>query len=132
VPETALSEPRIRVSAAADVDLTPWDPDLTGSCDVLEGPLTMSIGVLWTSADSTTATGVWTCEPSRIRLVHPYDETFVVLEGRMSFTPEGGEARELGPGDVIVIPTGAVNVIEVFETVRKVWTVHAAAGLELG
>jgi uncharacterized cupin superfamily protein len=37
----------------------------------------------------------------------------------------------LGPGDVIVIPRGSDNVIEVHETVTKVWTINSPEGLGL-
>jgi uncharacterized cupin superfamily protein len=122
---------QIRTLSVGEAELTPWEPDLTGVCDVLEGPLEMKIDVLWTAPDRSTANGVWQCEPSTIRLVHPYDETFVVVEGRMTFTPAGGEPKTLQAGDVIVIPRGAENVIEVHERVTKVWTIHSADGLEL-
>jgi uncharacterized cupin superfamily protein len=121
----------IRAVAAREADLVPWDPDLTGVCEILDGELDMEIDVLWTSPDRTCATGVWRCTPSTIRLVHPYDETFVVLDGEMTFTPTGGEPETLRPGDVIVIPRDSENVIEVHETVTKVWTVHSSEALDL-
>jgi uncharacterized cupin superfamily protein len=131
VSDTGSAVPHITVAAVRDVELTPWAPDLSGVCEVLEGELTMWISVLWSSEDGTSANGVWRCLPSRIRLVHPYDETFVVIDGRMSFTPAGGKPLMLGPGDVIVIPRGSDNVIEVHETVTKVWTINSPEGLGL-
>jgi uncharacterized cupin superfamily protein len=121
---------RIEVTTALAADLTPWNPDLAGVCEVLEGPLDMELAVLWTAADGRTATGVWRCKPSTIRLTHPYDETFTVVEGKMSFTPEGGRPERLAPGDVITIPEGSTNVITVEETVTKVWSLHSSAPLQ--
>jgi uncharacterized cupin superfamily protein len=63
--------------------------------------------------------------------VHPYEETFVVLAGRMAFTPDGGTRRALGPGDMITIPAGSTNVIEVIEPVRKMWAITADEPLDL-
>jgi mannose-6-phosphate isomerase-like protein (cupin superfamily) len=35
--------------------------------------------------------------------VHPYDETWVVIEGHLTF--EAGEERlEAGPGDIVIVP----------------------------
>jgi uncharacterized cupin superfamily protein len=121
---------RIEVTTALTADLVPWNPDLSGVCEVVEGPLEMELCVLWTAEDGKTATGVWRCKPSTIRLTHPYDETFTVVEGKMSFTPEGGEPEPLGPGDVITIPEGSTNVITVEETVTKVWSLHSSDALE--
>lgn len=36
---------------------------------------------------------------------HPYDETWVVQAGTVSFTA-GDETLEAGPGDVVVVPAG--------------------------
>jgi uncharacterized protein len=131
VSNRAVDDRTIRSVSARAADLVPWEPDLTGACDVLAGTLEMKIDVLWSSPDRTSANGVWQCTPSTIRLTHPYDETFTVVEGRMTFTPEGGEPQAVGPGDVLVIPEGSVNVIEVHETVTKVWTVHSDRPLVL-
>ncbi len=40
--------------------------------------------------------------------VHPYDETFLVLEGRVTFTVDG-TAIACGPGDVLVVAAGSVH-----------------------
>ena len=39
---------------------------------------------------------------------HPYDETFVVLEGSATFTVDGRDV-EAGAGTVVVVPAGAVH-----------------------
>jgi quercetin dioxygenase-like cupin family protein len=36
---------------------------------------------------------------------HPYEEVFVVQEGRARFLVGGGE-REAGPGEVVIVPAG--------------------------
>lgn len=43
-------------------------------------------------------------EPHR----HPYEETFIVLEGASVFTVEG-ETSEVGSGSVVVVPAGALH-----------------------
>ena len=36
---------------------------------------------------------------------HPYDETWVVIEGHLTFQA-GEEQLEAGPGDIVVVPPG--------------------------
>lgn len=58
---------------------------------------------------------------------HPHEQTSTILEGRFLFTV-GGETKELGPGDVAVIPgevphSGTAltdcRIIDVFAPVRE-------------
>jgi mannose-6-phosphate isomerase-like protein (cupin superfamily) len=37
---------------------------------------------------------------------HPYDETWVVLEGNLTFR-SGEETFKAGPGDIVIVPPGA-------------------------
>ena len=39
---------------------------------------------------------------------HPYDETFILEEGRATFTVEG-ETIEAGAGEIVVVPAGAAH-----------------------
>lgn len=93
---------------------------------VIKGDLRMRAKVLWTAADGMSATGIWQCPPVKLRLEHPFDETFVVLSGRLTVTPECGKSQDMGPGDLIVIQHEAVNVWDIHETVTKVFAVHQA------
>jgi uncharacterized cupin superfamily protein len=99
--------------------------------EVIEGDLDMRAAFLWVSEDRTAATGIWQCPPVKLSLVHPFDETFVVLSGRITVTPEGEEPKVMGPGDAIVLPHESVNVWEIHETVTKVFSVHLAPGLPI-
>jgi uncharacterized cupin superfamily protein len=121
-------ETSISIVSARQAPFVPWPQEVD---ELYEGDPSMNIAVLWVAPDRTSANGVWQGFPSRIRLTHPFDETFVVLEGRMTWTPVGAQSQALGPGDVITIPRGAVNEIEIHEPVTKVWTVYAAEGLAL-
>lgn len=39
---------------------------------------------------------------------HPYDETWVVQAGSVTFTA-GGETHQAGPGDVVIVPPGVAH-----------------------
>jgi uncharacterized cupin superfamily protein len=124
------SELQSAVAAARvlDVPLQSYPPTQER---VIEGDLDMRAAVLWRSEDGTAATGIWQCPPVKLSLEHPFDETFVVLEGGMTITSEGGEARRLEAGDAIVIPLGTTNVWQVHETVTKVFAVHNSRRLPI-
>jgi uncharacterized cupin superfamily protein len=127
-----MSDSTLQATVAAarvlDVPLESYPPTLE---QVIEGELEMRAAVLWKSEDGTAATGVWQCPPVKLSLEHPFDETFVVLEGAMTITPESGEPRRLEAGDAIVIPLGTTNVWEIHETVTKVFSVHDSRRLPI-
>ncbi len=55
---------------------------------------------------------------------HPYDETWLVLEGRALLEVDG-ERREAGPGDVAVAPANAPHKFKSLTPLRVV-CVHAS------
>lgn len=65
--------------------------------------------------------GTWSCEPGawRIAFIEGTDEFFHVISGRIRITDEGGTAREFGPGEACVIPSGFCGLFEVLEPVTK-------------
>lgn len=57
---------------------------------------------------------------------HPYDETFVVEEGRATFTVDG-ETIEAQGGHVVVVPAGAAHrFVNTGDGVLRMPSVHAA------
>ena len=66
--------------------------------------------------------GVWEITPGVVADVEA-DEVFVVLSGRATIDFEGGPSLEVGPGDVAVLPEGAVTRWTVHETLRKIYQV---------
>jgi uncharacterized cupin superfamily protein len=119
------------VTSALDTPLEPWEPELGDGATVLDGEMKMEWRVLFVSPDGRQAAGVWATIPHRARLVHPFHESYVVLAGKVTATPEGGEPRELGPGDAIVLPKGTVWEVEFHEPTRKYWTIYDEEGLGL-
>ena len=41
---------------------------------------------------------------------HPYEETFILLDGRCTFTVDGAEI-EAEPGQIVVVPAGAAHKV---------------------
>ena len=50
-------------------------------------------------------------------------EVIHLVAGRMTVTPDGGEATEISAGDVAVFPLGWSGTWEIHETVRKVYAI---------
>jgi uncharacterized cupin superfamily protein len=117
-----------RASKVLDTPLQEYPPVRE---ELIEGELAMRATVLWKSPGGDAATGIWQCPPVKLRLVHPFDETFTIVDGRLTITPEGGAPREMGPGDVIVLAENSVNVWEIHETVTKTFSVYRAGGLPI-
>jgi mannose-6-phosphate isomerase-like protein (cupin superfamily) len=62
---------------------------------------------------------------------HPYDEAFVIAEGRASFTIDG-DVVEAGPAEVVVIPAGVPHTFaNVGEGMLRVTAIHAAPKVEI-
>lgn len=71
-------------------------------------------------AERTVERGIWEITPGVVTDVEA-DELFVVLSGRATIEIQDGPTLEVGPGDVAVLPEGAVTRWTVHETLRKVY-----------
>jgi uncharacterized cupin superfamily protein len=95
---------------------------------ILEGNPQASGLLLCKSDDAKLANGIWECTPGRFTWIHA-DETLCLVDGKATVTPEGGDAFEIRPGDVVFFPEGTKTEWRVEETVRKAFHLHSAAGL---
>jgi uncharacterized cupin superfamily protein len=120
----AFSAPR--VVRASEAEYTGWPGTRE---EVLDGSLAMRVHLLFASPDGRTANGFWRCDPCKVRLVHPFHETFVVLDGSLTIEPEGGEPITMGPGDAVVLPEGTVSIWTIHQTVTKLFTIYREEGL---
>jgi uncharacterized protein len=116
------------LAAAADAKLEDWGPldEATGE------PMQTSGTTIW-SADSDAGAGagqeggasqeagVWECTPGPSRWTLEQNEFVHILSGRMTVTPDGGEASEIGPGDTAVFPRGWAGTWQIHETIRKLY-----------
>ncbi|WP_299452304.1 cupin domain-containing protein [uncultured Pigmentiphaga sp.] len=110
------------LSQSATVDL----PD--------DGPLAASLtqppsrtGTLYVPLEGAgeNRTGVWECTPGRFARQLPNAELMHILSGACTFTPEGGEPREIRAGDTLFFPAHTRGLWDVRETLRKVFVVFA-------
>ena len=108
--------------AVADAQLTPDELD---PAQVLGGDPRVAAVVLHRSpagepGGRVVERGVWEITPGVVTDVEA-DEVFVVLSGRATIEFEDGPTLEVGPGDVAMLPEGAVTRWTVHETLRKVY-----------
>lgn len=64
-------------------------------------------------------TGIWECTPGRWRRQVTQQEFCHFIQGRCTFTPDGGEPLLIEAGDALMMPANCTGVWDVYETVRK-------------
>ena len=101
----------------ADVALT---PDALDPATIISGEPRTSSLVL--HEGDGIERGIWEITPGVVTDVEA-DELFVVLSGRATIEFQDGPTLEVGPGDVVVLPEGAVTRWTVHETLRKVYQI---------
>jgi uncharacterized protein len=121
---TAAGVQRASVSTA---QLDPWP---IPADQIVDGDPQASGTIIWRSEDGTLASGIWECTPGTFDWNHA-DETLCLVSGRVTVTPEGGEAFDIVPGDTVFFPEGTRTRWNVTEKLRKAFHLHAAGGLGL-
>jgi len=86
---------------------------------ILEGSPTARNAQLASSGDRQSRTLVWDCSAGKFMWRYDEDETIHILKGLVVLDDGVGTPRELGPGDVVFFPAGAVVKWHVKEHVRK-------------
>jgi hypothetical protein len=111
------------------VTVTPHLTDATAAELEDWGPLDEATGVAMATsgievwADGDHSGGVWECTAGPSHWTLETNEVIHVVAGRMTVTPDGGDALELSAGDVAVFPLGWSGTWDIHETVRKVYTI---------
>ena len=62
---------------------------------------------------------IWGCEISTFPWTYDQRETCLILEGKVTVTPDGGVPVRFGEGDLVVFPKGMSCTWEVHQFVRK-------------
>jgi uncharacterized cupin superfamily protein len=66
-------------------------------------------------------TGIWECTPGRWRRQIVSQEFCHFIQGRCTFTPDGGEPLEITAGDALMLPANSTGIWDIQETVRKTY-----------
>jgi uncharacterized protein len=103
---------------AAAAKLEDWGPlgEATGE------PMVTSGTTIW-KGEGDQETGIWECTAGPSRWTLETNEFVQILSGRMTVTPDGGEATDIGPGDTAVFPRGWTGTWQIHETIRKVYVI---------
>lgn len=71
----------------------------------------------------TNRTGLWEVSPGRFERHLASAEVMHILTGSCTFTPTGGEPREIRAGDTLFFPANTFGVWDIRETLRKTYVV---------
>lgn len=69
--------------------------------------------------------GIWECTPGQFPRQVAAAEVMHILTGSCSFTPEGGETREIHAGDTLFFPADTRGMWNIRETLRKVYVIFS-------
>jgi uncharacterized cupin superfamily protein len=85
--------------------------------------------MLWTSANETTKIGVWECTPGRFTADRTAGGEYChIISGSATVTDaDGGNARDIGVGDLLVLPQGWTGEWVVHEQLRKLFVIDASS-----
>jgi uncharacterized cupin superfamily protein len=105
------------LASATDAELEDWGPldEATGD------PMATHGLEIWVDGDA--SAGVWQCAPGPSRWKLETNEVIYLVAGRMTVTPDGGEASEIGVGDIAVFPKGWSGTWNIHENLRKVYSI---------
>ena len=87
-----------------------------------------AFSVLWESDDGSTKIGVWECMPGRFTADRTAAGEYChIIAGRASVTnADGSGTRDVGPGDLLVLPQGWTGSWEIHERLRKMFIIDAS------
>lgn len=84
--------------------------------------------LLWTSADGRTKIGVWECTPGHFTADRTAGGEYChIISGRASVSNAGGSgSRNIGPGDLLVLPQGWTGEWIIHEHMRKLFVISSS------
>ena len=107
----------------AKTDIGAFSPKPTS----IEGDQVEAVRSLFQSPDGTVDIGIWECTPGRFTADRTgSSEICHIISGRVEVSRADGEARELGPGDLLVLPRGWKGEWRIRETTRKLYMIQSA------
>jgi uncharacterized protein len=108
------------LSRSAEVRMPDHEPLATSLSQPPNGTATLGIDL---EGAGTNQTGLWECTPGRFERSVVEAEIMHILAGACTFTPEGGEPREISAGDTLFFPANTRGMWDVRETVRKLYVI---------
>ncbi|SIR36345.1 hypothetical protein SAMN05880582_11128 [Rhizobium sp. RU20A] len=94
----------------------------------IEGNQEEAAATLFTSADGKTEIGVWECTPGRFTADRSAAaEICHLLSGRVTLHEGDGTARDIGAGEMFVLPRGWRGEWTIHEQTRKIYTMVSGA-----
>lgn len=84
--------------------------------------------LLWTSADGRTRIGVWECTPGHFTADRTAAGEYChIISGRATVSGSAGQgARDVGPGDLLILPQGWTGEWIIHERMRKLFVISAS------
>ncbi|MDB5523040.1 MAG: cupin [Rhizobium sp.] len=80
---------------------------------------------LWTSDDGLVEVGVWECTPGRFTASRETNsEICHIVSGRVALHNGDGSTKDVGPGEVLVLPIGWKGEWTIHEKTRKLYILH--------
>ena len=111
-------------ASLADTELGDFAPKPTSLTDGQQE----AAKTLWQSPDGRLKIGVWECTPGHFTADRTAAGEYChILSGRASVTnADGFGTREIGPGDLLVLPQGWTGEWVIHEQMRKLFVIDAA------
>lgn len=106
----------IKLGPTTNID--PSTDDLDGWV-VTDGNPRMKTWVLHSSAAGDMASGIWECTPGSYHATYTAYEYVVLIEGRITITPDGGTPVTVRAGDAFVVEPTFRGTWRIEEKVRK-------------
>ena len=93
----------------------------------IEGDQVEAVRSFFKSPDGSVDIGIWECTPGRFTADRSdSSEICHIISGRVELSRIDGEVRELGPGDLLVLPKGWKGEWRIRETTRKLYMIQSA------
>ena len=86
---------------------------------VVDGSPTMKTWVLHTNNEGTMVSGIWEATPGTYHATYTAYEFVSLISGKITITPDGGEAITLEGGDTFVVESNFKGTWKIEEPVRK-------------
>ncbi len=111
-----------------DLAAIPVDSFAPKPTSLTEGQLEAGLQ-LWASEDGLTKIGIWECTPGHFTADRSTVAEYChIISGRASLrNHDGSGARDLGPGDLLVLPVGWKGEWTIHDHVRKLYVLQANA-----